>query len=131
MGSREQPADNERELESPLDRERAGHLRRPVRVDRDRAHDPRADDYADAVGDQGDGRANRVPERADWARLSGRWTRRIDERIAALERLKAGLTQCIGCGCLSLDTCQLSNPGDRAGRRGPGPRSWVETARRK
>ena len=41
---------------------------------------------------------NRVPERADWAKLSGRWTRRVDERIAELERLKAGLTQCIGCG---------------------------------
>ena len=41
---------------------------------------------------------NRVPEKADWARLSGRWTRRIDERIEELGRLKAGLTQCIGCG---------------------------------
>src|SRR5882724_11625481 len=41
---------------------------------------------------------NRVPQRSDWARLSGSWTRRIDERIAELERLRAGLTQCIGCG---------------------------------
>src|SRR3954470_24093895 len=39
---------------------------------------------------------NRVPERADWAKLSARWSRRIDERIAELERLKAGMTQCIG-----------------------------------
>jgi len=68
---------------------------------------------------------NRVPERADWARLSGSWTRRIDERIAELERMKAGLTECIGCGCLSLDRCQLANPGDRAGRRGAGPRYWI------
>jgi|SRR6478609_513756 MerR family redox-sensitive transcriptional activator SoxR len=68
---------------------------------------------------------NRVPERADWARLSGRWTRRIDERIAALERLKAGLTQCIGCGCLSLQQCRLANPDDRAARAGPGPRFWI------
>jgi MerR family redox-sensitive transcriptional activator SoxR len=43
---------------------------------------------------------NRVPNRADWGRLSGSWTRKIDERIAELERLRAGLTQCIGCGCL-------------------------------
>jgi MerR family redox-sensitive transcriptional activator SoxR len=68
---------------------------------------------------------NRVPERSDWAKLSGSWTRRIDERIAELERLRSGLTQCIGCGCLSLNQCQLSNPGDRAGRRGAGPRYWI------
>jgi MerR family redox-sensitive transcriptional activator SoxR len=68
---------------------------------------------------------NRVPERSDWAELSGAWTSRIDERIAELERLRKGLTHCIGCGCLSLRECQLANPGDRAGMRGPGPRSWV------
>ena len=66
--------------------------------------------------------ADRVPARADWARLSGSWRARIDERIAELERLKAGLTECIGCGCLSLDRCRLANPGDRAGALGPGPR---------
>jgi MerR family redox-sensitive transcriptional activator SoxR len=68
---------------------------------------------------------NRVPERADWARLSSGWTRRVDQRIAELERLKAGLTQCIGCGCLSLQQCQLANPGDRSARAGPGPRFWI------
>jgi len=68
---------------------------------------------------------NHVPERSDWAKLSGRWTSRIRERIAELERLEAGLTECIGCGCLSLDRCQFANPGDRAGRRGAGPRSWI------
>ena len=69
---------------------------------------------------------NRAPERADWARLSAGWTKRIDERIAELERMKAGLTECIGCGCLSLDRCRLANPGDRAGRRGAGPRYWIQ-----
>src|SRR6202012_71054 len=64
---------------------------------------------------------NRVPERADWAKLSSSWTKRIDQRIAELERLRAGLTQCIGCGCLSLRDCQFANPGDRASRLGPGP----------
>jgi MerR family redox-sensitive transcriptional activator SoxR len=68
---------------------------------------------------------NRVPRRSDWARLSNSWTARIDERIAELERLRAGLTECIGCGCLSLDRCRLANPQDRAGRRGPGPRYWI------
>ena len=72
---------------------------------------------------------NRVPERADWASLSGGWTRRIDERIAELERLRAGLTQCIGCGCLSLQVCRLANPADRAGRSGPGPRYWLSKRR--
>jgi len=68
---------------------------------------------------------NRAPDRADWAKLSSSWTRRIDDRIAELERMKAGLTECIGCGCLSLDRCQFANPGDRAGRRGAGPRYWI------
>jgi MerR family redox-sensitive transcriptional activator SoxR len=68
---------------------------------------------------------NRVPERADWARLSRTWAARVDERMAELERLKAGLTRCIGCGCLSLTECQLSNPGDRVSRAGPGARYWI------
>jgi len=73
---------------------------------------------------------DRVPEGSDWAKLSGGWTGRIDERIAGLQRLRAGLTGCIGCGCLSLDRCKLANPGDRAARRGPGPRYWVGDPRR-
>ena len=68
---------------------------------------------------------DRVPRRRDWEQLSSGWRTRIDERIAELERLKLGLTECIGCGCLSLERCQLSNPGDRAARNGPGPRYWV------
>jgi MerR family redox-sensitive transcriptional activator SoxR len=70
----------------------------------------------------------RVPRRADWARLSESWNARIDARIAELQRLKTGLTECIGCGCLSLDRCAFANPGDRAGRAGPGPRFWVGDA---
>ena len=69
--------------------------------------------------------SDRIPSRGDWARLSGAWTKRIDARIAELQRLKAGLTQCIGCGCLSFDKCRLANPADRAGRKGPGPRYWL------
>ena len=68
---------------------------------------------------------DRAPTRRDWAQLSSGWTSRIDERIALLERLKLGLTECIGCGCLSLDRCQFANPGDRAGSGGPGPRYWI------
>jgi len=66
-----------------------------------------------------------VPTGRDWSRLSREWTSRIDQRIAELERLKVGLTECIGCGCLSLDRCRLANPADRAGRQGPGPRFWI------
>jgi MerR family redox-sensitive transcriptional activator SoxR len=69
---------------------------------------------------------DRAPSRRDWSRLSRTWTARIDARIAELERLRAGLTECIGCGCLSLDRCRMANPGDAAGGRGPGPRVWVE-----
>ena len=69
--------------------------------------------------------AGRIPTRGDWAKLSSEWSKRIDARIAELERLRAGLTKCIGCGCLSIDKCQLANPADQAGRRGPGPRYWM------
>jgi MerR family redox-sensitive transcriptional activator SoxR len=69
--------------------------------------------------------ADRVPNRGDWSKLSTAWSARIDERIAELERLKAGLTECIGCGCLSLGRCKLANPGDRAAARGAGPRYWM------
>jgi MerR family redox-sensitive transcriptional activator SoxR len=68
---------------------------------------------------------DRAPTRRDWARLSSGWTARIDDRIAELQRLKIGLTECIGCGCLSLDRCRLANPDDRAASYGPGPRYWV------
>ena len=69
---------------------------------------------------------HRVPERGDWAKLSGEWKTRIRARIAELERLEAGLTECIGCGCLSLDRCAFANPGDRIARRGSGPRFLMD-----
>jgi MerR family redox-sensitive transcriptional activator SoxR len=68
---------------------------------------------------------NRVPSRQDWSQLSAQWTDRIDQRILELERLRAGLTECIGCGCLSLDRCRLANPDDRVAAHGPGPRYWI------
>jgi MerR family transcriptional regulator, redox-sensitive transcriptional activator SoxR len=67
----------------------------------------------------------RAPTRREWSRLSRTWTGHIEARIAELERLRLGLTECIGCGCLSLDRCRLANPGDRAARLGPGPRYWL------
>ena len=69
--------------------------------------------------------ADRAPTRRDWSRLARSWAGRIDQRIAELERLRQGLAECIGCGCLSLHRCRLANPGDRVGRRGPGPRYWL------
>ncbi len=66
-----------------------------------------------------------APTGRDWSRLSRKWRSRIDQRIAELERLKVGLTKCIGCGCLSLARCRLANPADRAARYGPGPRFWI------
>lgn len=68
---------------------------------------------------------DRVPSRQDWDRLTRVWQERIGERIAELERLRDGLTTCIGCGCLSLDRCRILNPDDRAGSHGTGPRYWL------
>ena len=66
--------------------------------------------------------AGRTPTKADWERLSRSWRTRLDDQIAVLERLRDRLTSCIGCGCLSLKTCRLHNPGDAAAVLGPGPR---------
>jgi MerR family redox-sensitive transcriptional activator SoxR len=65
---------------------------------------------------------SRTPTRADWSRLSRSWRARLDAQIAALENLRDGLDSCIGCGCLSLKRCAMSNPGDIASGAGPGAR---------
>lgn len=67
----------------------------------------------------------RPPTKADWSRIARHFRRSLDERIATLERLRDRLDGCIGCGCLSLQACQLYNPGDRAAGRGAGPRYLV------
>ncbi len=72
----------------------------------------------------------RTPTKADWAALSGSWTTRLDEQIAGLQALRDGLTTCIGCGCLSLRRCALSNPGDTAAATGPGARYLPPALRR-
>jgi MerR family transcriptional regulator, redox-sensitive transcriptional activator SoxR len=65
---------------------------------------------------------SRTPTKADWERLSRRWRQRLDEQIGLLERLRDNLTGCIGCGCLSLKSCTLYNPGDALATEGAGPR---------
>lgn len=62
----------------------------------------------------------RTPTKADWTRLSRSWRRRLDEQIERVERLRDQLDGCIGCGCLSLRSCRLANPGDVAAGLGPG-----------
>ena len=68
---------------------------------------------------------NRTPTKADWARLSARWRRKLEERITLMERLRDQLTGCIGCGCLSLQRCKLINPDDRLATRGKGPQMII------
>ena len=63
----------------------------------------------------------RTPTKADWARLSRSWRPRLDEQIRRIELLRDRLDGCIGCGCLSLRTCSLINPGDWLAQEGPGP----------
>ena len=69
--------------------------------------------------------AERSPTKAQWGSLSNAMRRRLDARMAELEQLRDTLTSCIGCGCLSLRTCPLSNPDDAAGQRGAGARYWL------
>jgi len=70
--------------------------------------------------------AARTPTKSDWERVSRSWTARLDRQITDLERLKSKLTGCIGCGCLSMRTCVLSNPDDEQSDAGPGP-AWLPT----
>lgn len=72
----------------------------------------------------------RNPTPADWARLSRSWRARLDEQIAGLTALREGLSSCIGCGCLSLRRCALSNPRDEAGTSGTGARYLPPALRR-
>ena len=62
----------------------------------------------------------RVPSREDWERLSNKWRDDLDARIETLQALRNRLTTCIGCGCLSIDQCDLLNPDDEAAVRGAG-----------
>lgn len=66
--------------------------------------------------------SDRAPTKAEWARVSKSWRRRLDDQIATIERLREDLTGCIGCGCLSLSRCKLYNPDDVAATRGAGAR---------
>jgi MerR family redox-sensitive transcriptional activator SoxR len=72
----------------------------------------------------------RTPTRADWARLSAGWRTQLDARIDQLLGLRDDLNDCIGCGCLSLDRCALSNPDDALAATGPGPRRLLTEANR-
>ncbi len=69
---------------------------------------------------------HRAPNRKEWKQLSEGFRSELDERIATLQRLRDRLDGCIGCGCLSLEHCELYNPGDRAGQKGPGPRFVID-----
>ena len=64
--------------------------------------------------------AGRTPTRRDWERFSRRWREDLERRIVTLEALRDRLTTCIGCGCLSIDRCELLNPDDEAAGAGPG-----------
>jgi len=73
---------------------------------------------------------NRTPTKGDWHRISQHWRGRLDDQIAALQRLRDGLDGCIGCGCLSLRSCSFSNPGDVHGASGPGAQLLPDTLRK-
>jgi MerR family redox-sensitive transcriptional activator SoxR len=67
---------------------------------------------------------NKTPTRAEWGKMSALWRAELDQRIEELLLLRDQLTDCIGCGCLSLKRCRLANPGDALGEQGDGPQRW-------
>jgi len=68
----------------------------------------------------------RTPTRHDWQRISRRWQAELDQRIPHLQQLRDDFTDCVGCGCLSIDSCRLAKPYDQLGKHGPGPRRLLE-----
>lgn len=72
----------------------------------------------------------RAPTRADWSKLSRQWRSRLDDQIAGLVKLRDGLESCIGCGCLSLKRCAISNPDDVMAGSGPGAAYLPNSLRR-
>jgi MerR family redox-sensitive transcriptional activator SoxR len=72
--------------------------------------------------------AGRPPTKRDWERLSRGWAKELDDRIDTLTAIRGRLTTCIGCGCLSLKTCALLNPADRAATEGAGARYFRHSA---
>jgi MerR family redox-sensitive transcriptional activator SoxR len=67
---------------------------------------------------------NKTPTKAEWAKMSALWRSELDQRIAQLLLLRDQLTDCIGCGCLSLKRCRLTNPDDALGDQGDGAQRW-------
>jgi MerR family transcriptional regulator, redox-sensitive transcriptional activator SoxR len=61
---------------------------------------------------------HRTPTKADWHRISRDWKPRLEDQIRRIRLLERRLDSCIGCGCLSLKSCSLMNPGDVAGEQG-------------
>jgi MerR family transcriptional regulator, redox-sensitive transcriptional activator SoxR len=69
---------------------------------------------------------DQVLTKDDWARISECWRTDLNERIEQMQNLRDHLTDCIGCGCLSIDRCALANPYDRLGEQGAGPRRLLK-----
>lgn len=69
------------------------------------------------------------PTKRDWARMSAAWHDSLSERIEALTKVRDGLTDCIGCGCLSVTSCPIYNSEDWHAAEGPGARRWPAAAR--
>ncbi|WP_372627813.1 redox-sensitive transcriptional activator SoxR [Arsukibacterium sp.] len=64
---------------------------------------------------------NRTPTAEDWQLLASNWQQMLDARISYMQKLRDQLTGCIGCGCLSMNSCPLYNPDDMLAAKGSGP----------
>ncbi len=80
-------------------------------------------EIGEALAELPDGRS---PNKRDWQNLSTKWRGQLDARIEQLQRMRENLTECIGCGCLSLKSCALHNPGDEVAATGSGPRILLD-----
>ncbi len=55
---------------------------------------------------------HQAPNREQWDAMASNWNAMLEHKIQQLKALQNDLGGCIGCGCLSMDSCALYNPQD-------------------
>ncbi|EKO3444127.1 redox-sensitive transcriptional activator SoxR [Vibrio fluvialis] len=52
---------------------------------------------------------HQAPSRQEWEQMASNWNAMLEHRIAQLKALQNDLGGCIGCGCLSMESCAIYN----------------------
>lgn len=55
---------------------------------------------------------HQAPNRKEWEAMASGWKAMLEHRIQQMKALQEDLGGCIGCGCLSMESCAIYNPQD-------------------